>query len=467
MISALKNNCEKIIQNRKIVSATSLLDADYTHFDNPLFCEYQKLIVTDDHPVSIVEKGRQIGYSHITAFRAVLKASSNKRDTVYMSYNRESAKDFMRDVQRWCRIFNLTFSLYQEECIDNNSINIFECSFLNLRKIIAVSGDCTNLRGKPGADIIIDEACYNPNPIEDILAASMATLIHGGSVRIGSTHAGIDSDFNKLIERVKAGELPYKHIKVTFKDAVNQGLFKRICARKKEIWSQEKENLWIEEIYKMYGNRASEELDAIPSDYSQGGKIFKDFKFIDTSNLNTWDYIEFRYHDLAASEDNDEKNDSIYYSASVKVRYVIQTQKMVVVDWTAERLSPLEGDARIEQLALMDGSKSVQLIELEPGSTGEKYVAIMQDRLVRKGIYQVFGYRPKIDKVKRAIPAGNAMCAGDLLIEENMQGRDEFTRLITRFSSKKQPLVTDLGDCISGIYDYVSNEYNWILSSAG
>lgn len=467
MLKTVKGSCEGIINKKRVNDATSLLDADYTYFNDPLFCAYQTLIVNDDHPVSIVEKGRQIGYSHVTAFRAVLKAASNIRDTVYMSYNRESAKDFMRDVQRWCRIFNLTFSLYQEECIDDNSINIFECSFLNLRKIIAVSGDCTNLRGKPGADVIIDEACYNPNPIEDILAASMATLIHGGSVRIGSTHAGIDSDFNKLIERVKAGELPYKHIKVTFKDAIEQGLYKRICAKSRQIWTQEKQDAWVDGIYKMYGNRASEELDAEPSDYSQGGKIFKDFQFIDTSNLTPWQYIEFRYHDLAASDDDDEKNESIYYSASVKIRYVINTGKMVIVDWTAERLSPLEGDAKIEQLALLDGSKSVQLIELEPGSTGEKYVAIMQDRLVKKGIFQVFGYRPKIDKVKRAIPAGNAMCAGDLLIEAGLKDREKFTKLITKFSNKRQPLVTDLGDCISGIYDYVTNEYNWLLSSAG
>jgi len=466
MLKSINTNCQAIIKVKRQDDVLKKLDATYTYFDEPLFCEYQKFLVTENSPVLVCEKGRQIGYSYVSAFRSVLKAVSNDRDTVYMSYNRESSKDFMREVQRWCRIFNLAYSVYENECIDNNSVNIFECTFLNLRKIIAVSGDCVNLRGKPGADIIIDEAAYNPSSIEEIMAASMATLIHGGSVRIGSTHAGVDSDFNKLITKIKSKELPYKTVKITFKDAVSQGLYKRICTKKKEIWSQESENAWIKNIYDLYGNRAEEELDAIPSDYSHGGKIFNNFKYKNLLplELQPHEYIDFRYHDLAATNDKEEINNSIYYSASVKIRYIIATSLLVIVDWTAEKLSPLEGDAMIEKLAISDGVGSVQLIELEPGSTGSKYVAIMQERLIKHGLYQVFGYRPTVDKVKRAIPAGNAIQSGELMIDENLNNRDEFTRLIRKFSSKKIPLTTDLGDCISGTYDYILNEYNWMLS---
>ena len=432
-----------------------------------IFCPYQTKLVSDDVPVSVVEKGRQIGASFSYAYRAAFRAVSNQRDSIVTSYNKAAVKQFIKDATYWAKTFNTIFEIISyQEIVNDRDLNIFEIRFLNGRTITGLAGDAVNLRSYSGRDIYIDEAGYRSSPLSDILAAGLAAIIHGGTIRILSTHAGIDNDFNKLIESVKQGNLPYTHHRVSFRDAVNQGLFRRVCAKKKEVWTQEKQDLWVAEIYSMYGNRASEELDAIPSDYSQGGKIFKDFKFIDTSDLSPHQYIEFRYHDLAASDDEDDKNDSYYFSASVKIRYVISTQKMVIVDWTAEKLSPLDGDAQIERLAISDGSKSVQLIEEEPGSSGSKYVAIMQNRLVKQGIYQVFGYRPMIDKVKRAIPAGNAMCAGDLLIEAGLNKREEFCRLITKFSNKRQPLVTDLGDCISGIYDYITNEYNWLLSAS-
>lgn len=468
MLKSLINNSGNIIKtNLGKRHKTNIDTVDETFWDGiPIFCPYQNRLVTDESPVSVLEKGRQIGASFSYAFRAAFRAVSNERDSIVTSYNKAAVKQFIKDATHWAKSFNTVFEIISyQEIVNERDLNIFEIRFLNGRTITGLAGDAVNLRSYSGRDIYIDEAAYRSSPLSDILAAGLAAIIHGGTIRILSTHAGIDNDFNKLIEEVKAKKLPYTHHKVSFRDAVNDGLYKRVCAKKKEEWSIEKENAWVSEIYKMYGNRASEELDAIPSDYSQGGKIFKDFKFLDTSQLEPHQYIEFRYHDLAASDDEDDKNNSYYYSTSVKIRYVISTQKMVIVDWTAEKLSPLDGDAQIERLALSDGSKAIQLIEEEPGSSGSKYVAIMQNRLLRQGIYQVYGYRPRIDKVKRAIPAGNAMCAGDLLIEAGLRNRDEFCRLITKFSNKKQPLITDLADCISGIYDYITNEFNWLLAN--
>lgn len=463
-LSALRNGCNSIISQKKSLTAWDLACQEFTVFSDALFCNYQKKLAFDPSPVLVCEKGRQVGYSYLTAFRAVYKAANNERDTVYMSYNRESAKDFMREVHRWSKIFNLTFSLYEDICIDQNAINIFECNFLNLRKIIAVSGNCTNLRGKPGSDVILDEVTYHESSMDDILAASMATLIHGGSVRIGSTHAGIDSDFNKLIERVKSGELPYTHMKVTFKDAVKDGLYKRICARKKEAWTQESEDSWVENIYNLYGLRASEELDAIPSDYSVSGKIFNQFQFFEMGNFNDWEVMHFRYHDLAASEDKDDLNQSACYSASVRMTYIIASNLIVITDWTAEKVSPLEGDAMIEKLALEDGFKANQIIEQEPGSTGLKYVAIMQERLARVGIVNVSGYRPEMTKIKRAIPAGNAIQSGELKIDSNLKEKEQFCNLLRQFSNKPKPLVTDVADCVSGCYDFILSGYNWMMT---
>lgn len=466
-LKLLKTSCEEVVKSSITQKQSINIDTvDDTFWqDNPVFCPYQSNLVTDESPVTIVEKGRQIGASFTYAFRAAFRATANIRDSIVTSYNKAAVKQFVKDACTWARILNNVFEIISyQEIVNEKDLNIFEIRFLNGRTITGLAGDAVNLRSYSGRDLYIDEAAYRADSLDDILAAGLAAIIHGGTIRILSTHAGVDSEFNKLIERIEAGELPYKHIKVSFRQAVNDGLFKRICAKKKEEWTQEKEDAWIEEIYKLYGNRASEELDAEPSDYSQSGKIFNNFQFIDLPPLKPWEFIDFRYHDLAATKEEEDIDNSNYYSASVKIRYVLETQKLVIVDWSAERLSPLEGDAQIEKLALADGSKSVQLVELEPGSTGEKYVAIMQERLIKNGIFQVFGYRPTIDKVKRALPAANAIQAGELLIDSKLHKKDEFCNLLRKFSSRRQPLVTDLGDCISGIYMYILDEYNWTLN---
>lgn len=459
MITKLKHKCQGVVNKNKEKNATSILDAEYTEYNDPLFCEYQNRIVLDNSPVLICEKGRQIGYSHVTAFRAVYKAASNIRDTVYMSYNKESAKDFMRDVQRWCRIFNLGYMVHQQECINSNLINVFDCTFYNLRKIIAVSGDCTNLRGKPGADIVIDEAAYNMSSMEDVLAASMATLIHGGTVRIGSTHAGTESDFNKLVIKVKAGELPYQLMRVSFRDAVNQGLFKRICAKQKVEWSLELQNQWVDEIYQLYGIRATEELDAIPSDFGLEGKIFNTFQTAKPT-VKYWEHLYFRYTDLAASEEI-----TAFCTASVKVQYDLSTKKLIIVDWYAEHLSPLDGDRKIIDTAIKDGKDCYQIIEVEPGSSGIKYVEILKQELIKNGIFHVNGYRPVLSKLERYIPAGNAAQRGDVCMLEGAPWKTELESILRKINKDPRPIINDLGDCVSGLYDYIMSGWNSMLGS--
>lgn len=429
--------------------------------DSTIFCKYQIDMVTDNHPVTIVEKGRQIGASYTYAFRASLKAAENKRDSIVTSYNKASAKQFIKDCCYWAKIFNQCFKLITyEEIVNEKDLNIYEVRFLNGRTITGLAGDSVNLRSYSGRDIYIDEACYRTDPLEDILAAGLAAIIHGGTIRVLSTHAGTDSDFNKLILAIKAGGMPYNVLTIPFKEAVKQGLFKRICSKKGQEWSLDLEDKWVKELYELYGIRATEELDAVPSDYSVGGKIFYDFKYYDMSDVSNYEIIKFRYHDLAATDDS--SNLSACYSASVQISYIITRNVLIITDWSADLLSPLDGDKKIEELALSDGSQAVQIIEQEPGSTGIKYVSIMTDKLSNMGIFQVYGYQPRMDKIKRAIPAGNAFKSGFLLIDENLKDRDEFTSTITKFSSKKQPLITDLADCISGCYDFIKSEYNFI-----
>jgi len=92
----------------------------------------------------------------------------------------------------------------------------------------------------------------------------MALLIWGGEVRIISTHNGDDHPFNALVNDCRAGRLPYSLHRVTFADAMRDGLYHRVCQREGIEWTAEGEKKFEAEIRAQYGDDAEEELDCVP-----------------------------------------------------------------------------------------------------------------------------------------------------------------------------------------------------------
>jgi len=54
-------------------------------------------------------------------------------------------------------------------------------------------------------------------------------------------------------------------MRLTLKDALRDGLYKRICLRTGEEWTAEKEAAWEASLRKRYGAAAEEELDVVPA----------------------------------------------------------------------------------------------------------------------------------------------------------------------------------------------------------
>lgn len=466
---SIRDKSRRSLDNRKKAKGNvkfdiEKIDDDFLANETALL-GYQVRWINDKSPIGVDEKSRQIGWSWTMACRAVLRAIENKRDSVYTSYNKDSAKQFIKDCKAWSKLFNVICKIITKKVfINEENLNVFELNFPNGRSIIATAGNSENLRAKPGADIYIDEAAYRDEPLQDILAAASATLIHGGTIRIGSTHCGIDSDYNKLVSSVTEGELKYSHTKVTFREAIKQGLYKRICLRNGEEWTQEKENAWVKEIYDLYGIRAVEELDATPSDFSGGGKVFNNemFKRVsleEFSQLTNSETIYLRYYDLASSTDA-----NAYYSASVKVALLdlpepikdgnrlIETC-LVICDFEAEQLDPLEGTDRIMETVRSDSEFTFHIIEKEPGSSGSRYNAWLANELTG---YLVYDYQPKISKLKRAIPASNAVAKTEIRILD-IPIMTKFIATISKFDGTKKELVNDLTDCLTGAYDWFRN----------
>lgn len=234
---------------------------------------YQQTWLADKSQVKVYEKSRRIGISWAEAADATLTAAAAEdaggMDVWYIGYNKDMAIEFILDVAQWSRHFNQLVS--EIECVEevfkdgdeDKAILTFSVKFASGFRVTALSSAPSNLRGKQGL-VIIDEAAFHPN-LKELLKAAFALLIWGGAVHIISTHNGVENHFNELVEDVRAGKIPYSLHRTTFKEAIAQGLYQRICLKLHQDWTDEGEKAWEEKIRKIYRPNDTEELDCIPS----------------------------------------------------------------------------------------------------------------------------------------------------------------------------------------------------------
>ncbi len=291
--------------------------------------DYQKqlLTATAKHQVVICEKSRRIGMTWAVGSDAVLTAASNKSsngmDVFYIGYNLEMAREFINVCGMWAKSFSYIASDVEEWVFeetdkkgDKHAIKAFRISFDSGFEIVALSSKPRSLRGRQGY-IIIDEAAFH-DALEELLKAALAMLIWGGKVLIISTHDGADNAFNQLIIDARAGRNKYKVVKTDFDQALNDGLYKRICLIRELEWSIEAEQKWRQDIIDFYGDGADEELNCIPRK-SAGAYL--------PSLL-----VENRMIDVPV----------IRYEADDKFIYKPEHQReRIIADWCSETLKPL------------------------------------------------------------------------------------------------------------------------------
>ncbi len=236
---------------------------------------YQQRWIADTNPVKICEKSRRIGLTWGEAADSALLAAQNKGMNIwYIGYNKDMALEFIHDCGNWAKFYGLAADEIEEteEVFvagdDAQAILAYIIRFASGWRITALSSRPNNLRGKQGR-VIIDEAAFHDD-LSELLKAAMALLMWGGQVHIISTHDGVDNPFNELINDCHAGKKPYAVHRITFDDAIADGLYQRICLRRGVDWSAQNQQKWIAEIRASYGEDASEELDCIPK--NSGGR---------------------------------------------------------------------------------------------------------------------------------------------------------------------------------------------------
>ncbi len=232
----------------------------------PVLLPYQQDWIADKSPVKVIEKSRRIGISWAEAADSCLSAASARgTDTWYVGYNQDMALEFINDCAYWTRIYHLA-AFEMEEIVlkdEDRDILAYRIKFASGFRVTALSSRPSNLRGKQGR-IVIDEAAFHED-LDELLKAAIALMMWGGQIAIISTHNGVDNLFNQLIGDIRAERKAYSLHKVSLNDALDQGLYKRICLKLGVEWSYEAQDKWVEELIALYGEDANEELLCIPS----------------------------------------------------------------------------------------------------------------------------------------------------------------------------------------------------------
>lgn len=236
---------------------------------------YQQEWISNKNPLKVAEKSRRIGLTWAEAADAALECASDRsaggQNCYYLGYNKDMTVEFIQACAMWARAYSLAADEMEEGIWQDGDkeIKTYIIRFPNSGfRIEALTSRPSNLRGRQGR-VILDEAAFHED-LDELLKSAMALLIWGGCVRVISTHDGEDNPFNGLIKEIRAGKRKGYVFRSTFKEAVEQGLYQRVCLRKGIEYSKPTEEEWVDDVYSFYGDDANEELDVIPS--KGGGK---------------------------------------------------------------------------------------------------------------------------------------------------------------------------------------------------
>jgi len=404
---------------RKLKKYADSRGTAYVEDDAPAtikFHAYQNRWIGDKSQIKVAVKSRRLGWSWADAGDSALEAArSGGCDTFYIGYNKEMAAEYIADVAAFAQYYNHMASEVDESVLEDESdIITYTVYFASGHKVQALSSNPRSIRskGRPKTRLRIDELAFHDDP-EEVLKAAIAFKMWGGNIAIWSTHYGIENPFNKLIERIRSGELNYSLHECTFRQAIAEGLYKTICRVNGEEWTPEKEEAFVASTYSDYGIDADEELDCIPSDLNKIRIFDRSWvKILDRWQVPFCDR-KVRFWDLAATEKDLKRKNDPCNTAGVLMGYSSYLDQYVVLDCVAEAFNPADTDDLIKAVAAKDGYEIAIAHELEGGASGIRDAQHIKAML--QG-YVVNGVRPEGNKILRGKPFCNDAKNGKVAI---------------------------------------------------
>lgn len=220
------------------------------------------------------KKSRRIGFTWGgMAAESVVEAmpAIGGMDQHYMGYNQGMAAEYIGDCGFFARAFNAAIrerSVWRTQLlIDNERRDImrYKIQLASGQKIESHSSNPHNWRGRKG-HARIDEAAFHKD-LKEVMKGAMAFLMWGGRVDVVSTMNGEDNEFTEICRDIEEGKFPrYSLHTVTFKNALADGFYQRVCLVQGKDWSADAEVEYEETIRSSYvsAEDAAEELDCVP-----------------------------------------------------------------------------------------------------------------------------------------------------------------------------------------------------------
>jgi len=234
--------------------------------------------------LNIAEKGRRTGITFATALDDTITASTSKAaggdNTFYIGDTREKGLEYIGYCAHMAKVMasamaegwrGIEVFMFEDQQPDGSTkqIQAYRIRYASRFQNVALSSNPASIRGLQGI-VNIDEAAFHRN-VQAVIDATLALIIWGGQIRIISTHNGAKNPFNQLIHDTRSGLYAFKIFRITFDDAVANGLYERVCMVKGWTPTPEGKREWYELVRGAYGvNKAAmrEELDAVPREGS-------------------------------------------------------------------------------------------------------------------------------------------------------------------------------------------------------
>lgn len=276
--------------------------------------------------IKVADKGRRTGITFAEAHDKTLVAASSKEaggdNVYYVADSKDKGLGFIGYIATFARVIvqaqgqgisGIEEFLFEDQ--DENGktkhITSYRIRFSSGFQAVALSSRPENIRSLQG-DVVIDEAAFHPN-VQAVLDAAAALLIWGSRISVISTHNGKDNPFNQLIKDVEAGYYGEDAIvyKVTFDDAVANGLYERVCLIRGWTPTSEGKEKWYKGIRNSYGTRRAamlEELDCIPRD---GGGIAIPSTWIERAMKEERPVLRLTFDDAFADKEPEERENYV------------------------------------------------------------------------------------------------------------------------------------------------------------
>ena len=202
------------------------------------FMPYQIAWLRDRSRLKIVEKSRRIGFTYVQSYEDMLDAAraDNPLDVWFSSADESAAKEYIRYIAQWARIFNIAATDLGETVISkDDDIKALTVEFATGKRINALTSNPKALRSK-GGKLVLDEFAFHADQ-EAMWKAARPIITWGFPARILSTYNGKGNRYYRMVSEAKKalaeGRTPLWNLhSVTIVDAVRDGLADRILGRK-------------------------------------------------------------------------------------------------------------------------------------------------------------------------------------------------------------------------------------------